>query len=275
MLIDEFARYQRTRGWAERTVERRTCTLKLFARLVEPASLETATHEDVENFLALRPAARIRHAYRSDLNVFYKWAVRRSLITLNPMEWIDPIKVPKSLPRPLHGDLEGLLLVGRLETRRMVACGLFAGMRCAEIAALEGADVRMHVDPAVIVVRGGKGQKDRVIPMSPELIELLAGVSSGPVFPNASTGRAMKPKSVSAAIKRHLQACGLEGVPHQLRHTFGTELGRLAHGDLQAVADAMGHESLKTTAGYAAYDGGRAAALIARMYKGNDRGDAA
>lgn len=269
MLIDDFARYQRTRGFARRTIDRRTSTLNLFAQLLEPASIERATHEDVEHFLSQRPAARTRHAYRSDLRVFFSWAVRRQLIELNPMELVDPIKVPKSLPRPLHGDLEGLLLVGRLETRRMVACGLFAGMRCGEIAVLDGADVITHTSPKVIVVRNGKGGKDRVIPMHPTLAELLDGLPAGPVFPNPSTGRAMKSQSVSAAIKRHLAACGMDGVPHQLRHTFGTELGRRAGGDLQVVAAVMGHESMETTKGYAAFDGGPAAGLIGRMFGGD------
>lgn len=270
MLIDDYARYQRSRGFSERTIDRRTATLKQFARLVAPAGPDEATMEDVENFLASKSSARTRHAYRSDLRTFYKWAIRRRLVTNDPTALIDPIKVPKSLPRPLHGDLEGLLLVGRIETRRMVALGLYAGLRCAEIAALDGADIIRHGEPPILVVRDGKGAKDRVVPLRPELLMLLADApASGPVFPNRSTGRPIRAKSVSAAIKRHLEACDVDGVPHQLRHTFGTHAARVAGGDLQAVAAAMGHGSLETTKGYAAFDGGRLAPLFARMYGGD------
>lgn len=270
MLIDAYARYQRGRGFSERTVDRRTATLKQFARLIAPAGPARATVEDVENFLASKQSARTRHAYRSDLRTFYKWAVRRGLLPDDPTELIDPVKVPKSLPRPLHGDLDGLLLVGRIETRRMVALGLYAGLRCAEIAVLDGADIIRHTEPPILVVRDGKGSKDRVVPLRPELLMLLADAPlSGPVFPNRSTGRPIRAKSVSAAIKRHLEACGVEGVPHQLRHTFGTNAARVAGGDLQAVAAAMGHGSLETTKGYAAFDGGRLAPLFAKMYGGN------
>lgn len=272
VLIDAYARYQRSRGFSERTITRRTNTLKQFARLIAPAGPSKATREDVEHFLASKAAARTRHAYRSDLRTFYNWALRRELVDHDPTALIDPIKVPKSLPRPLHGDLDGLMLVGRIEMRRMVGLGLYAGLRCAEIAALDGADIIRHSSPPIIVVRNGKGGKDRVVPIRPQLLGLLADApSSGPVFPNPATGRPVKPKSVSAAMKRHLEACGVDGVPHQLRHTFGTVAARAAQGDLQAVAAAMGHESLQTTKGYAAFDGGRLAPMFDRM----DGGDAA
>jgi integrase/recombinase XerD len=272
MLIEDYARYQRSRGFSERTIARRTTTLTLFAKLVAPAGPNDATMEDVENFLASKTSARTRHAYRSDLRTFYNWAIRRGLLTNDPTVLIDPIKVPKSLPRPLYGDLDGLMLVGRIEVRRMVALGLYAGLRCAEIAVLDGSDIHLHVIPPVLVVRDGKGAKDRVVPIRRPLVPLLRDAPrSGPVFPNHSTGRPVKAKSVSAAIKRHLQACEVDGVPHQLRHTFGTTAAQAAGGDLQAVAVAMGHGSLETTKGYAAFDGGRLAPMFERM----DGGDAA
>lgn len=159
------------------------------------------------------------------------------------------------------------LMFGPLRTRRAVALGLFAGLRCAEIAALDGSDVWTHQAPAVLVVRNGKGGKDRVVPLHPVLVELLDGVpAAGPLFPGLGGRAHVAPDTISALIRRHFARCGISATPHQLRHTFGTELARQANGNLVAVAAAMGHGSTNTTMQYVGW-GGESAAIIAQMFR--------
>lgn len=268
-MIEQFSKHQEARGFSPRTVKRRAFTLGQLQRLLDPASLADATADDLAAFIAAKPSPRTRHAYRSDLRVFYSWAVRRKLIATDPTILLDSIKVPKSLPRPFTGDLSSLFTTGPARTRQMVALGLYAGLRCSEIAALDAADIITHTEPNVVVVRNGKGAKDRVVPMHPRLVAILNELpSSGLLFENPRTGRAVTPATVGRNIKHQLDLCGIKGVPHRLRHTFGTELARTAHGDLQLVADAMGHGSMETTRGYAAFTGGRSAAVIGEMFGG-------
>lgn len=269
-MIDQFSRHQASRGFSERTIKRRALTLHQLERIVAPATLAEATGDDLATFLAAKPSPRTRHAYRSDLRVFYTWALRRGYVTADPSALLDSIKVPKSLPRPFSGDLSGLFEVGSRRARQMTALGLYAGLRCAEIAVLDASDIITHTDPKVIVVRNGKGGKDRVVRIHPTLLELLGEQPSGGLlFDNPRTRRAVTPATVGRTIKRQLELCGIDGVPHQLRHTFGTELARVAVGDLQVVAEAMGHGSMETTRGYTAFAGGRSAALIGAMFGGD------
>ena len=246
-VIEQFSNYQLMRGRSPLTVRRRRKTLESFGRFLEPATLGDATLEQIEEWLASKPAARTRHAYRSDLRVFYDWAVKRNMLPTNPAVLVDSIKVPKALPRPIGAEVQAALLVGTPRARRAVALGLYAGLRCAEIAALDADDIDHHA--GVLVVRDGKGGKDRVLPIHPRLAHLLKGAPArGPIFTRA--GEPISSAAISRLISRQFERCGIEATPHQLRHTFGTELARRAKGNLVAMAALMGHGSTETTKGY-------------------------
>jgi integrase/recombinase XerD len=266
-VIELFAQHQLFRGFSLRTVQRRTTTLRQFQRFLEPATLGDATARHVEQFLSAKPAARTRHAYRSDLRVFYHWAVDRGLVTADPAAKVESIKVPKGLPRPIDtAAAAATLRWGSLRTRRMVGLALFAGLRCCEIAALHAEDVWVHADSPVVVVRNGKGGRDRVVPIHPELGLLLADLSpAGPLFPGRA-GETVRPASVSSTISRHLHLSGLNATPHQLRHTFGTELARVSGGDMVFTAELMGHASMNTTMGYVRLATGGGADIVGQMY---------
>jgi len=265
--VQRFSAHQRFRSLSPETVRRRRETLEQFQRFLDPTTLIEARADDIEQFLACKRAARTRHAYRSDLRVFYQWLADKGVIVSSPAAKVAQIKVPKSLPRPLSvADSMGALVHGDRRVRRMVALALFCGMRCHEIAGLLSEDVWTHGEPPVIVVRHGKGNKDRTIPLHPMVRELLLDLpASGPVFPGA-TGPTMRPASVGQAIKHHLEATGIDGTPHQLRHTFGTELARASGGDMVLTAALMGHESMTTTMGYVRLTAGRAGEVVADMF---------
>ena len=261
-VIDKFDRYQTMRGRSELTVKRRRKTLTSFARFLEPLTLGDATLEHIEEFLAAKPAARTRHAYRSDLRVFYDWAVKRGMLTNNPAALVESIKVPKGLPRPIGAEVQAALVVGPVRAQRAVALGLFAGLRCAEIAALQGEDIDLVA--SILVVRDGKGGKDRVLPIHPRLAHLLRDAPrSGPLFTHG--GQVISPAAVGRLITRQFERCGIEATPHQLRHTFGTELARRAKGNLVAMATLMGHGSTETTKGYVGWSADMAD-VVAAMY---------
>jgi site-specific recombinase XerD len=267
-MVSQFCAYLRFRGFTTKTVDRRRSTLNQFARFLAPAGLGAATSATVEQFLALRQAPRTRHAYRSDLRVFYRWAVERQLVDTDPTKGVDSIKVPHTLPRPL--DLSAVLpcLVNcHAPHRQMIALALFAGLRCFEIAQLRAEDVRLHLKPPMIVVRNGKGGKDRTVPAHPTLCELLEPVPThgGPMFPGRS-GECVRSASVSAAISAQFTRCGITGTPHQLRHTFGTELARASGGDMVLTAALMGHASANTTMGYVRLAHSAGADIVATMY---------
>lgn len=271
-MIDQFAQHQRYRGLSERTIRRRSETLEQLRRWLAPLGLERAKRDQLEQFISGKPSASTRHAYRSDLRAFYGWAADRGLVDESPAAGLDRIRVPRSLPRPIDvNDVRRLLSSGSLKVRRMIGLQAYAGFRVSEIAHLDAADVWLHANPAVVVVRRGKGAKDRSVPMHPDLRRLMDGLPrNGPVFLSRARCHQMTPRAVSELIHDHMVRCAVAGTPHQLRHTFGTELARRSGGDMVLTAELMGHESATTTMGYVRLARTGFDEVVASMYEADD-----
>lgn len=260
-LIDDYARYQRARGFSTRTITRRTTTLRQFYALLIPGDFATASDRDVQDFLLRYRNPRTRHAYRSDIRSFYSWAFRRGLLPTDPTILIDPVKVPKSLPRPVPAAMVPALvsMAPNPDLALMVALAAFAGLRAMEIAALSTDDVDLTHN--VLIVRNGKGRKDRIVPLHPVLRKLLEPECkyAGQLFQiNAAT--------VSRVVGRYLKAAGLHSTAHSLRATFGTQLSEVSNGNIVMVQRLMGHESPTTTMAYVGWGGGEASGVVSTMY---------
>lgn len=137
----------------------------------------------------------------------------------------------------------------------------YAGLRCAEVAALE----RGWLMPGALRVTG-KGGHERVVPLHPSVVAALAGVQfppSGPVFRNAE-GRPFTAKDISRRVGAYLDGLGIAATAHQGRHHFGTVAYRHSR-DLRAVQQLLGHADPATTAGYAAVDAHDLADVVASI----------
>lgn len=260
-LVDHFAAYQQGRGFSPKTIKRRTNTLQGFQRSIAPSDLSDATTEDIAEYLLRYPSPRTRHAYRSDLSTFYKWALRRKLVTHDPTELIDPIRVPKSLPRPVPAELvpDLVLYAPNRNVRLMVALAAYAGLRVMEISQLEAEDI--DITHRVLMVRNGKGGKDRVVPLHPLLCQLLAPEVRKP-------GRLFqaKPDTVGRMVANYLRDRGIESTAHKLRATFATSVATAAQGNVVMVQRLLGHGSPTTTMAYVGWDGGDAVPFVTGLY---------
>lgn len=252
-LATAYSDYLRLRACSPHTIRRVECTLRLLGRILAPAGLAQADGEDIAQLLAAAKAPATRAARHSDVRAFYRWALRRGLVTADPTILIDGIRVPKNLPHPID-QWERVTHATDPDTALMVALGLYAGLRRSEIARLSTDDVH----GTYLVVRGGKGGKDRQVPLHPAIRSMLVG-RSGRLFH-------LTPESISRRIKQHLAACAVKATAHQLRHTFGTELARTSNGDLLMIGALMGHSNINTTQGYTQLGGDRGAAAVAAMF---------
>lgn len=244
--MEAFVQYQRGRAFSEKTIRRRVTAISSFLDYLEPAGLAEATPNDVEEWLRGFPGAQTRYSYRSDVKMLYRWAIRRGITDLNPVDDTDAPRLPKRLPRPLQADeLAASLAAADGDVQLMVLLGAFAGLRVFEIAALSTGDIHLHRKPPVLLVSQGKGRKDRVVPLHPTLASRLSGLEPGWVFPGRD-GHLLA-STIAKRISNVFERVGVVATPHQLRHTFGTELARVMRGNLVAVADVMGHDSIETT----------------------------
>ena len=152
--------------------------------------------------------------------------------------------------------VRALLEAIEVPTYRMLATTIYAtGLRISEACQLETDDI--DAARGVVVVRQGKGRKDRLVPLAPELLAMLRAywkaerpeppylfaspMARGPAQP-PSLRRAVALAAARAGIDKHV-------TPHVLRHSFATHL--LEDGQsLRLIQAVLGHASISTTTRY-------------------------
>lgn len=219
----------------------------------------------------------------SGLRTFYRFLVRRGVVTSTPIRNLALPKLPRRLPKFLTPEQTVALLRAPLdewERERQaragepgggpVAAWLFlrdaamletiysCGLRVSEVCGLRGEDISWAEQ--VVRVRG-KGRKERQAPIGAPALESIraywgalptAPGADEPVFLARATGaEPVSPRVVQLRLKFYLERAGLDPglTPHKLRHSFATHL--LDGGaDLRSVQELLGHAHLATTQVY-------------------------
>lgn len=166
-------------------------------------------------------------------------------------------KVPRNLPTVLSREEVVRLLEGthNLKHHAILATLYATGVRAAECGQLKVSDIDSQ--RRLVLVRYGKGGRQRYVMLSPQLLEILRGYwrwrqPQDWLFPSRQgENQPLDPSSIRricrAAGKR--VSSGKRVHPHVLRHSFATHL--LEDGvDLRRIQILLGHRSIKTTAKY-------------------------
>jgi integrase/recombinase XerC len=198
------------------------------------------------------------------LRSFYKFCLKRSYVTSNPLSTIRTPKQEKRLPKFMEEEeVKKLLeapdvnsLLGARD-RAMLETMYSTGVRVSELVDMNVADIDFVGE--VLHIRG-KGKKARVTPIAPTALAWIrrymemrradpraASFNQEAVFVNKH-GQRLSTRSVRRKMDKYLAQVGLDPAisPHTLRHSFATHmLNRGA--DLRAVQKLLGHQSLSTT----------------------------
>jgi integrase/recombinase XerC len=233
---------------------------------------------DVRAFMASRRAAGIgsRSLMRTLAGVrgFARFLERNGKGKVGALAAVRAPKIGKTLPRPLpvaaarriaDADLSaGDEREPWIHARDTAVLGLLygSGLRISEALGLNRADF----GPRDAITVTGKGSKQRMVPVLPQVQKLVADYialcpynlpQDGPLFVGAKGGT-LSARVVQLAMARLRGALGLPetATPHALRHSFATHL--LARGgDLRAIQELLGHASLATTQIYTEVDAER------------------
>lgn len=165
-------------------------------------------------------------------------------------------KTEKRLPVVLS-QAETQTLLEHIENMKhlaMVLVAYSAGLRVSEVARLEVTDIDSQ--RMIIHVRRGKGRKDRIVPLSSVLLEILreharAARATKYLFFGKDRSRPITTATIAEVCRNAARRAGLRKrvTPHTLRHTFATH--HLEAGtDLRTLQLMMGHTSLRTTSRY-------------------------
>jgi integrase/recombinase XerC len=190
-------------------------------------------------------------------------------------------RLPRSLPKPLSpaDAADAIALAGELSRTPWIALRDMAlltllygcGLRIDEALALDRRDA--PTGEAMVVT--GKGRKQRVVPVLTKVAEAVDAYLAAcpyrlspndPLFVGAR-GKRLQAGVVQAMVRRLRRRLGLPetATPHALRHSFATHL-LSAGGDLRAIQELLGHESLSTTQRYTEVDAERLIAVHARAH---------
>jgi integrase/recombinase XerC len=261
---------QERRGLLPSSVEHTGTKLRAFARWLEPAgTVLEATREDVQTFLDGRRThegrklnSRTRYYWVAVLHGFYEWALAEDLTGTDPTARIVRPKQRRVLPRPIaDDDLELAIRTAPPQMRAMLTLAALAGLRVQEIAGLDRDDVIEA--KSLIRVRHGKGDKERIVPLHPTVLEALRCLPlprTGAIFVRPRGGR-FSGNRLSVVISAYLREHGINATAHQLRHWFATEVYAQGH-DIRVVQELLGHSDPATTAAYVAYSHVDAAAAV-------------
>jgi integrase len=225
----------------------------------------TSHHDKAKfGFLGRKPVklqvtARTVNLELQVLDTFFRWAIRRNYLFLNPSTGIERLRVPKrALPKFMTTEeLKALFAVCNEAERRVFAAILLSGMRKGEVEHLTWSDVSFELGVVFIQAKPDMHWQpktdERIIPMSPPLRQILEAqhrdrLSETFVFPNSEGHRN------THLLEKFRRLCGKAGIRnstvHALRHSFGAHL-RMAGVNLADIGDLLGHRDLATTQIYA------------------------
>jgi len=223
-------------------------TRKMLTKFKEYLNSYPPSPELAKGFLAQYADRKPRtlYGYAQMIRVFMKWYGE-------PMDDFR-IKVPKTLP-PYTKDSEVERLLSAIGNKRshkgcivrdtlIVELAVKTGLRRSELANLEAKDIQ----PDFLVVRNGKGGKDRVIPLVVNIAKRLKNFTQG-MKPEEKVFK-LKAECISNKIRQFAKKAGLTGFhTHTMRHKFATDL--LERGaNIKQVQELLGHDNLATTEVY-------------------------
>jgi integrase/recombinase XerC len=209
----------------------------------------------------------------ASVRAWYRFMLRRGMVTENPAAQLATPKVRRKMPAFLGVDqaaevmnaprsLPGLGGSQRARDALMLELLYGCGLRVSELAALNLSDIDR--DSGVVRVLG-KGNKERIVPVGSKALQALeeysllrcefrhpkTGAQDAEALLLTPRGQRMGVRQVQRLVQRYgaLGAARPDLHPHALRHSCATHL--LEGGaDLRAIQELLGHSGLSTTQRY-------------------------
>lgn len=251
----------------------------------ETFSLESVTPTDIRAYRQFLQVTEQRKASTVNrklaaLSALMSWARNSGQISSNPTDGVKLVKQTQSAPRwldkkqqfALQRAIEKDLQLSKLRypkrwvTRRrdasLVQFLFNTGLRLGETIALRLNDVEISERRGNVLVRMGKGNKQRSVPLNAdarkalqEWLDVRPQTASDFVWVavESETG-GLSGRAIQRVLHRYGQDAGLDELtPHIARHTFAKNLVNQGVG-LEKVASLLGHSSLNTTRIYTTPD---------------------
>ncbi len=240
--------------------------------VVNERALARLTPADIRGFITVRRseglgAKGVQRALAA-VRSFFRYLARENILESAAARSVRTPRIRRGLPRPLS-ERDAVRAIEQAGEHDVAWLGLRdaalltllygAGLRISEALSLKRGDVPLA--PSLTIL--GKGAKERVVPILPQVRDAIAayekqipftGAKDAPLF-LSRRAKPMSPREAQLLMQRMRGALGLSerATPHAMRHSFATHL--LANGgDLRSVQELLGHASLSTTQTYTEID---------------------
>jgi integrase/recombinase XerD len=240
--------------YSSNTVKTYTDALKTFFKFYAGRAIDSISNEDLIRFnneyiLSNKLSSSFQNQVVNAIKLFFSTIESKQLI----VELIHRPKRQKLLPNVLSkGEVKKILEAPRnIKHKAMLALIYSCGLRCGELLKLKSE----HIDSKrnLVIIKQGKGRKDRIVPLSGKVLELLREYykSYKPVnwlFEGQVKGNPYDERSLQLVLKQCVAKTTIKKpvTLHWLRHSYATHL--LESGtDLRYIQELLGHSSSKTT----------------------------
>lgn len=254
LQIEKFKQWMRSKRYSESTVGTYSEALKSFLVFYREKPIAEITNEDVivynnDYILKNNLSASYQNQIVNAIKLFFQTVRDTKMI-------VDKIHRPKRaklLPNVLSKEEVKAVLNAHSNIKHKMMLSLIysCGLRCGELLALKP----VHIDSKrnIVLLKNSKGQKDRIVPLSPFILEMLREYyklfkPKTYLFEGQTPGMTYDSRSLQLILKQALQKTGITkpATLHWLRHSYATHL--LESGtDLRYIQELLGHSSSKTT----------------------------
>jgi integrase/recombinase XerD len=196
---------------------------------------------------------------------FFRWLTRQNHVAYNPAADLEMPRAPRTIPREVltASEVETILALPDLATaegqrdRAIIEVLYSTGIRRFEACNLTVWDIDR--ERGTLLVRQGKGRKDRVVPVGERAVawvdryvndarpRLQADTNDSTLF-LTNWGERFNPDRLTHDVRGYVKAAGVakQGACHLFRHSMATLM--LENGaDIRFIQQILGHESLATT----------------------------
>lgn len=273
-----FLQWQAEKNYSPKTIENREVYLRYFIQwcddrgLGQPQEITKPIIERYQRYLFLyrkkdgEPlSTRSQHVRVVPIRAWFKWLARQNHILYNPASDIEMPRLERRLPKHILTVDESEAIINQPDTtkptgirdRAILETLYSTGIRRMELINLKLFDI--DNDRGTVMVRQGKGRKDRMIPIGERALKWIEKYQSD-VRPELSTPNdegvlflthlsdAFTPNRLTQMVRDYIDAAdiGKRGSCHLFRHTMATLM--LENGaDVRFIQAMLGHVSLETT----------------------------
>jgi integrase/recombinase XerD len=245
-ILKIFQEKLRYKNYSDRSIKLYTSYLSNFLKEVKVKDPYQVRTQQIVDFLQnySYTSTSQQNQYIGTLKLFAKYVLNKKDIHLTK---IERPKSEKKLPRVIDGDSikEKLNQIENLKHKTILTLTYSVGLRVSEIINLKIEDI--NCKRMIIHIKNAKGRKDRIVPLSQTVLELLREYykhynPSEYLFNGQSTNK----YSIGSCQKIYKKYIDNQSSIHTLRHSSATAL--LENGtDLRVIQKILGHTNVKTT----------------------------